>query len=244
MYAAAAGHSTLGIPKSVGQEFVDTDKPGRLPEHIGRAIGGGIGADRIRLQFGGGEFGSISAMNPWWERAEARRIADVPFHAGLVTSSGAGRTDQIPMSVGSDSHVIPAAEMAGLGQGNGLFGGRALTEALRIGPYGVPLPQHMRGPGPPRPPPAYHMQGLGMAGGGRSEEPQHKSPILVAGGEYIIPPEDWIGEDEHGQLHLHAGVRSLGRGDMKKGHEAIDRMIMNIRRDTIDFLKHAPAPKK
>jgi len=32
MYAAAAGKSTLGIPKSVGQEFVAADKPGKLPK--------------------------------------------------------------------------------------------------------------------------------------------------------------------------------------------------------------------
>lgn len=31
MYAAAAGKSTLGIPKKVGKEFVATDKPGKLP---------------------------------------------------------------------------------------------------------------------------------------------------------------------------------------------------------------------
>lgn len=31
MYAAAKGNSTLGIPKSVGAEFVATDKPGKLP---------------------------------------------------------------------------------------------------------------------------------------------------------------------------------------------------------------------
>lgn len=31
MYAAAAGKSTLGIPKKVGQEFTDADKPGKLP---------------------------------------------------------------------------------------------------------------------------------------------------------------------------------------------------------------------
>jgi hypothetical protein len=31
MYAAAAGKSTLGIPKKVGQEFVAADKPGKLP---------------------------------------------------------------------------------------------------------------------------------------------------------------------------------------------------------------------
>ena len=32
MHAAAAGNSTLGIPKSVGKEFSDADKPGKLPE--------------------------------------------------------------------------------------------------------------------------------------------------------------------------------------------------------------------
>lgn len=32
MYAAAAGHSTLGIPKSVGKEFADADPGGKLPE--------------------------------------------------------------------------------------------------------------------------------------------------------------------------------------------------------------------
>ena len=32
MYAAKEGNSTLGIPKSVGKEFVEADKGGKLPE--------------------------------------------------------------------------------------------------------------------------------------------------------------------------------------------------------------------
>jgi len=32
MYAAKAGKSTLGIPKSVGAEFVKSDKGGKLPK--------------------------------------------------------------------------------------------------------------------------------------------------------------------------------------------------------------------
>lgn len=32
MHAAAAGKSTLGIPKDVGQEFVAADKGGKLPK--------------------------------------------------------------------------------------------------------------------------------------------------------------------------------------------------------------------
>lgn len=31
MYAAAAGKSTLGIPKSVGKDFVAASPPGKLP---------------------------------------------------------------------------------------------------------------------------------------------------------------------------------------------------------------------
>jgi hypothetical protein len=31
MFAAAAGKSTLGIPKKVGREFTKADKPGKLP---------------------------------------------------------------------------------------------------------------------------------------------------------------------------------------------------------------------
>ncbi len=37
MFAAAEGNSTLGIPKSVGQEFTAAQTPGsikRLPEHV------------------------------------------------------------------------------------------------------------------------------------------------------------------------------------------------------------------
>jgi len=33
MHAAAEGKSTLGIPKSVGQEFVAADKGGKLPPY-------------------------------------------------------------------------------------------------------------------------------------------------------------------------------------------------------------------
>lgn len=33
LYAAAAGNSTLGIPKEVGQKFVAHDEGGKLPVH-------------------------------------------------------------------------------------------------------------------------------------------------------------------------------------------------------------------
>lgn len=36
MFSAAAGKSTLGIPKKVGAEFAKADKGGKLPEHLHR----------------------------------------------------------------------------------------------------------------------------------------------------------------------------------------------------------------
>jgi hypothetical protein len=42
MHAAAAGKSTIGIPKSVGKEFSDADKGGKLPAHkaeVAKSIG-------------------------------------------------------------------------------------------------------------------------------------------------------------------------------------------------------------
>ena len=39
MYAAAAGKSTLGIPKKVGKEFTGADSPGKLPKRVKRKKG-------------------------------------------------------------------------------------------------------------------------------------------------------------------------------------------------------------
>lgn len=36
MQAAAAGHSTLGIPKDVGKEFAASDPGGKLPQQKGQ----------------------------------------------------------------------------------------------------------------------------------------------------------------------------------------------------------------
>lgn len=37
MGAAASGHSTLGIPKTVGKEFINADKGGKLPKRKKRS---------------------------------------------------------------------------------------------------------------------------------------------------------------------------------------------------------------
>jgi len=40
MHAAAAGKSTLGIPKKVGKEFAEADPGGKLPSVVPKRRGG------------------------------------------------------------------------------------------------------------------------------------------------------------------------------------------------------------
>lgn len=299
-YATAAGAKT-GVPMKVAKEFIASDHPGKLPQHVRHAFGGGIkhptvmhidvpgsfklsgsgggaspmggqksiGASqrspwwtrsesrmdtspehtgfavggnpgmgaRTRLQDGGMSF---SEENPWWERSEARQ-ADIPFHGGLISSSGAGRTDRLPLAVAAESHVLPSDVVSGTGSGNTLAGARILMAAMRTGPYGTTLPHEVQGhtiPRPPSPPAGEIGQ---LAKGGAS----HKVGILAAGGELVVPPEDWLAHDpDDNKLYWHRGVRSLGGGDLNKGHRVLDDMIRRVREFNIKFLKTAPPPKK
>jgi hypothetical protein len=195
---------------------------------------------------------------PWWERQDAR-IADIPFHGGLIGGSGGGRTDQIPMSVPSGSHVLPADSVSGAGQNATQSGALNIIHALRIGPWGVPDPQEIKGHGPPHAPAAVHLpgeSGIDEAKRGGTSGPRRVS-VLVASGEIAIPDDDWVDRDAvDGKLYLHRGVRSLGRDhrlsgkqmrgktDSEMGHDLLDGLIKRIRDFNIKWLKSAPPPKK
>lgn len=149
---------------------------------------------------------------------------------GFIVSGVPGRTDRLPMSVQSNSHVIPADVVSGLGQGNSLAGAQLLEQALQLGPYGVKMPQanamarhaEYRGTLPhasmPRATENYARGGA-----------PHRTPIMAAGGEYIVGPED---------------VARLGGGDPSKGHAVLDKFILAIRKHTASRLRKLPPPKK
>jgi len=54
-------------------------------------------------------------------------------------------------------------------------------------------------------------------------------PIVAAGGEYVIPPED---------------VMHLGGGDVDHGHKILDVFVKKMREKTIKTLQGLPGPKK
>ena len=65
----------------------------------------------------------------------------------------------------------------------------------------------------------------GKAAGGATDA----VPIVAAGGEYVIPPED---------------VVRIGGGDLDHGHKVLDSFVKKMRQKTIKTLQSLPGPKK
>lgn len=123
-------------------------------------------------------------------------IAAAPVHfthGGFINSHIPGRTDRIPMSVESDSYIIPADIVSGLGQGNSLAGAHILKDILGIKETGKQSIHHAEG---------------GIAG--------NKVPVVVAGGEFRVNPVDVAriggGDVKKGHKVLDAFVKKM-RGE-------------------------------
>lgn len=121
-------------------------------------------------------------------------------HKGPIVASVAGRTDHLPMHVEAGSYVVPAAEVSAIGEGNSLNGFKIL-EAM--------------------------MAKRGMGKVARKGAVQ-ATPIIAAGGEFVIPPEV---------------VLAIGEGDMDYGHSILDELIKAIRKKTITTLQKLPGPR-
>ena len=127
------------------------------------------------------------------------------------------------MHVPSGSYVIPADIISAMGEGNTMAGFRVAKDIFQS-PVTIqkPIP-FMKGiPGVDA--------GLGItkAKGGPVYD-GHPVPVVVAGGEYIIPPDD---------------VTHLGKGDIDAGHRILDSFVLKMRKKTVDTLKKLPGPKK
>ena len=150
-------------------------------------------------------------------RAEGGQVV-TKVHSGPIHSAVAGRTDHLPMHVASGSYVIPADIISAMGEGNTMagfkhmrtiFGGVPYTGqdapyGVEGGPYGEPLP-------------------------GKAEGGVATVPIVAAGGEYVVTPEE---------------VMKAGGGDLDTGHRVLDEFVNRMRAETVKTLKNLPGPKK
>jgi hypothetical protein len=200
----------------------------RAVKRYGGGLYANIHAKRERIKHGSKErmrkVGSEGAptAEAFKQSARTARAAGgqvgTKLHSGPIHSAVAGRTDHLPMHVASGSYVIPADIISAMGEGNTMagfkhmrtiFGGIPYTGqeepyGVEGGPYGEPLP-------------------------GKAEGGVATVPIVAAGGEYVITPEQ---------------VMHAGGGDLDTGHRVLDEFVKRMRAETVNTLKNLPGPKK
>lgn len=172
--------------------------------------------------------GGMAAMAPnspqHLMRAEAQGM-----HTGPISSAVGGRTDHHPMNVAAGSYVLPADHVSSLGQGNTANGMAVLNRMFGKGPYGAGAMPIKAGAGAPRPPKMIATGGASDNGGARGEDVGHAVPINAAGGEYVIPPEV---------------VTQIGHGNIKHGHQILDKWVVSNRAKHVSTLRKLPGPAK
>jgi len=140
------------------------------------------------------------------------------LHVGPIHSSVAGRTDHLPMHVPSGSYVIPADIISAMGEGNTMAGFKHMRRVFGGEPYGQSGSPYGQGAGP-------YGEPVARAAGGDVEG----VPIVAAGGEYVLSPEQ---------------VRMAGQGDLDLGHKVLDHFVKSMRAKTVRTLEKLPGPKK
>ena len=141
-------------------------------------------------------------------------------HKGPIHSPVAGRTDHLPTKLDSGSYVIPADIISAMGEGNTMAGFKIARHMFSAKPY----TQEKQPYSPEGIPYAQGKPYGARASGGRAPV-----EVVVAGGEYVITPEE---------------VTQLGEGDIDHGHEILDHFVTGYRKKTIDTLKKLPGPKR
>lgn len=142
-----------------------------------------------------------------------------PLHEGPVVSDVPGRTDQHNIRVKAGSYVLPSSHVASLAEDNTIGGFSVLDKMFskKSATGSIGAMRGLRGPNRKR-----------RADGGMvSNDPD--VPIVVAGGEYVLNPEQ---------------VLQVGGGDIKHGHEILDAWVKSGRKKHIETLRGLPGPAK
>lgn len=140
------------------------------------------------------------------------------LHVGPIHSSVAGRTDHLPLHVPNGSYVLPADVVSGSGEGNTIAGFKAMRRTFAGLPYGGGSTPYGQTGGP-------YGEPLGRADGGEV----NGVPIVAAGGEYVLSPDE---------------VTRAGGGDLDTGHRVLDEFVTRLRAQTVKTLKGLPGPRR
>jgi hypothetical protein len=147
-----------------------------------------------------------------------RALKFVRHHSGPIHSSVAGRTDHLPLTVRSGSYVLPADIISGMGEGNTIAGFKHARRMFGGEPYGGGAQPYNHTGGP-----------YGMAKGGGTDDGDTGVPIVAAGGEHVLSPDE---------------VRRVGNGDLDLGHRVLDEFVKRMRSELVKTLKKLPGPRR
>lgn len=149
-----------------------------------------------------------------------RRPRKMKLHVGPIHSHVAGRTDHLPMHVPSGSYVVPADIVSAHGEGSTLAGFKVMRRTFGGTPYGGGKAPYGQSGGP---------YGEPLATGGETGGEDEGVPIVAAGGEYVLSPDE---------------VMRAGNGDLETGHRVLDAFVLRSRKELIETLKNLAPPKK
>ena len=132
---------------------------------------------------------------------------------GPLTGLTPGRADKIPTHVPSGAHILPADVVAALGDGNSQAG-HAICLKL--------FPKSATGNGLVKTPKLAKVPGRAEGG-----ETPPKVKVMLSDGEFSVSPED---------------VLDIGEGNPQKGHDELDKFIIDTRRRYVKHLAKLPGP--
>lgn len=207
----AAGDKRVIANQQAAARYRDIDAKqaaGLPPVYTGPSAGvsGGTGSFGLPNPFPGGQSGQsgtggMGLPNPFPNK---------PNYGGIVGGLVGGPIGYMAGSMLTGRATGPADFIngGGLGASGDTFKGGPMSGAMNylgITPYST-----------------------GMSTGGHVHDGD-AVPIVAAGGEYVIPPED---------------VRHLGNGSLEDGHKILDAFVKKMRKKTIRTLQSLPGPKK
>lgn len=154
----------------------------------------------------------------------AKRAAGGGVFEGPIVSEVPGRTDRHNMDVAAGSYVIPAESVSHLGENNTLAGLKHLKD---IGAHGIrKLARSAKG--------AHdivrkHKLKRALGGATGDEQTGHPIPVVTAGGEHVMSPEE---------------VKVIGDGDVTLGHRLLDNWVVENRKNHVKTLQKLEPPAK
>lgn len=172
--------------------------------------------DNLRAELGAGKPKNVALAIAYDIKRRARAEGGGVF-VGPINSTVPGRTDHHPMDVPSGAYVVPAEAVSNLGQNNTNAGMVKLQQMVSGSPDQIRRSFGIGGR-------------IARASGGAMRDDPHMGqpvPINAAGGEFVIPPEV---------------VKTIGGGDLAKGHRMLDAWVLKRRKHHIKTLRGLAPP--